>query len=590
MHRILMRLHWTIALGLLLTTAGRADDVRVLWDLQAIRNDPLDVKVLSERPGIEVTFPHRKLHLTYHSQTWRGKEVRIEAFVAMPLKVEGKLPAVLSLHGHGGKGSEGDAVAKAREFKGVGMSISGPGQGQSTGRRDCTAHWIDCADDVRDSFMYQYPYAAMRAITYLTTLDEVDPRRIGVVGGSMGAMCTNILNGLDDRIAVAVPVSGCGSYAPEMAAGKTWFSTLILEALDVTMDHPGVQAFLKHLDPIHYAPYQHAPSYLVCGAQDEPFPITSMTRTFKAMPKHCRLNLVYDLNHGGFSKPDKAFQMYDNREQYIRRCWGATNWWLHRHLDPVGKGGQRKPIPAVPTLSLEVGKENDVRFTLKADAVMPIRRVLLCWSLDGSYTFHKAGMHARGHGVYELSLVLHKAQRDALCAFAEVEYPDDFFLTCVPHFGPTFEVKVRKTKFPPEMLRRERSAEQAMEAFRKEIQSGSLSQKERWWREYGMGTFLREIGEHERALAVYDRLIPKAQGKTNDSLVPSTLYQKALVLHDLGRHKAAIGCLERAIELYPSCNDLSGDEIPRAKKLLGKVRYAARKAKGASKKNIGSHP
>lgn len=566
-----------IALCLLLSAWSYAADVRKLWPLDAIRNDPLDVKVLSEKPGLDLKFPHRKLHLTYHSQTWRGKDIRIEAFVAMPLKIKGKLPAVLSLHGHGGKGSEGDAVGKAREFKGVGISISGPGQGKSTGRRDCTGHWIDCADDVRNSFMYQYPYAAMRAITYLTQLEMVDAERIGVVGGSMGAMCTNIINGLDDRIAVAVPVSGCGSYEPEMAAGKTWFSALILEALNVTMDHPGVQAFLEHLDPIHYAPYQHAPSYLVCGAQDEPFPITSMTRTFKAMPKHCRLNLVYDLNHGGFSKPDKAFQMYDNRAQYIRRCWGSTNWWLHRHLDPVPEGQERKPIPAMPTLVVETGKENNVRFALTADAVMPIRRVLLCWSLDGSYTFHKAAMHPTAKGVYELSVVLHEAQRDVLCAFAEVEYPGDFFLTCVPHFGPKFEVKVRKTKFPVEMLRREMSAEQAMGAFRKDVKNDALSQSQRWWRAYAMGKYLRSIQAYDQALEVYDDLIAKATGKTKDSLVPSTLYQKALVLHDLGKNKDAAVCLERAIELYPTCNDLSGDEIPRARKLLGVVRHAARK-------------
>ncbi len=550
-----------------------------LWDLETIRTEPLDVKVLSEKPGLDLAFPHRKLHLTYHSQTWRGKEIRIEAFVTTPLKPKGKVPAVLSLHGHGWKGTEGDAVGRAKEFKGVGMSISAPGQGLSTGRRDATAYWIDADKDVRNSFLYQYAYAAMRAITYLASLEEVDAKRIGVIGGSMGAMCTLIVNGIDARIAVAVPVSGSGSYEPEMRAKKTWFYTLILHALQIEADHPGVQAFLKNLDPIRYAPTQHGPCYLVCGAQDEPFPITSVTRTFRKMPDHCRINLVYDLNHGGFTKPDAEFAMYDNRAQWSRRCLGGANWWLHYHLD-APKADKTKPsVPKTPDLSTKLGEENALAFNLQVDTAMPVKRVLLCWSLDGAYTFHKAEMHQTSQASFGLTVVLHKAQRDALCAYAEVEYGDGLFLTSVPRFGPTFEVKVRKTPFPLEMLRREMSTEQAMAAFKKELADESLSRKERFWRQYSMGKWLRSVKEYDRAIEVLGDLIAHAKGKTKDSVVPNALYQQALVYQDVGKRKLAIANLEQALKLLPGCNDLDGGEIPRTKKLLNKLRYELRKGK-----------
>ncbi|MBN1342065.1 MAG: acetylxylan esterase [Phycisphaerae bacterium] len=556
-------------------------DVRELWDLEAIRKDPLDVKVIKEEPGLDLAFPHRKLHLTYLSQKWQGQDVRIEAFVVIPLKPKDqpsdKIPAVLSLHGHGGAGSMGDAVGKAKEFKGVGMSISGPGQGLSTGRRDATAHWIDADKDVRNSFMYQYPYAAMRAITYLTQLKQVDPKRIGVMGGSMGAMCTLIVNGVDSRVAAAVPVSGCGSHEPEMAAGKTWFSRLILDALDVKMDNPGLQAYLKNLDEINYAPYQHGPCFLVCGAQDEPFPITCMARTFAKMPDSCRMFLVYDHNHGGFTKPDDKFTMYDNRAQWGRRVFGSLNWWLHHYLDAPKPGQPRSPVPKTPKLSLKVGKENEVAFTLDVDTALPVQRVLLCWSLDGSYTFHKAVMTKTSGSAYGLSVVLHQAERDVLCAYVEVEYPDDFFLSCMPHFGPKFDVKVRRTEFPLELYRREMSAEQAMAAFKKEIDDASKPLGERLWKQHAMGKYLRSVKEYDRAIQAFDDLIKRGEGKTKDTLVPTALYWKALVLNDLGRYKEAIACLERAIELYPKCDDLSGDEIPRAKKLLNEARYAQRK-------------
>ena len=90
-------------------------DVRALWDMQAIQSDPLDVKVLEETRDNDAAPPLRKLHLTYLSQKWKGQDVRIEAFVAIPVKPKGKVPAVLSLHGHGGAGSAGDALGKAHQ-------------------------------------------------------------------------------------------------------------------------------------------------------------------------------------------------------------------------------------------------------------------------------------------------------------------------------------------------------------------------------------------------------------------------------------------------------------------------------------------
>lgn len=561
----------------LLLCAQASADVLGLWDINAIRSDPLDVEILSQKTGSDPAFPCREFHLTYLSQTWRGQDIRIEAFVVVPLNPKGKMPAVLSLHGHGGAGSAGDAMGKAREFKGVGMSISGPGQGKSTGRRDATGHWIDAVEDVRNSFMYQYPYAAMRAVTHLLTIKGVDPERIGVIGGSMGAMCMLIVNGLDSRVAVAVPVSGCGSYEPEMRAGKTWFYSLIMDALKISADHPGVQAFLKNLDPINYAGTQHAPTYLVCGAQDEPFPITCLTRTFAKMPKHSRINLVYDFNHGGFSKPDKEFQMYNNRPQYVRRCFVTANWWLHHYLDAPKDGKARPKIPETPRLSMAVGEENNVAFKLDVSTTMPVKRVLLCWSMDGSYTFNKAVMHKASDSAYELSVVLHQAERDALCAFAEVEYVSGLFLTCVPHFGPKFEVKVHLTRFPKAVYQREKSTEQVIGEFEKAMKDTSKSVGERLSKQLELGTYCRSVGRADRALSLFSDILERSEGKKQDALIPRTLYQRAAIHNDRKGYKKATADLELAVKLFQECKNLERDEIPRALKLLGKTRHALRK-------------
>ena len=50
--------------------------------------------------------------------------------------------------------------------------------------------------------------AARRAITFLEQQPEVDPKRIGAHGNSMGGKLTTDLAGIDKRIKAAVPSCG----------------------------------------------------------------------------------------------------------------------------------------------------------------------------------------------------------------------------------------------------------------------------------------------------------------------------------------------------------------------------------------------
>jgi dienelactone hydrolase len=120
-----------------------------------------------------------------------------------PEKISGKHPAILCPHGHFG--------------------------GENGGGRFRPDHQIRCATLARmgaitlaydmvgwgDSTQMQHGQAAtltmqilngMRAIDFLSTLDQVDPDRIGVTGASGGGTQTFLLAALDDRVTASVPV------------------------------------------------------------------------------------------------------------------------------------------------------------------------------------------------------------------------------------------------------------------------------------------------------------------------------------------------------------------------------------------------
>src|SRR5207247_4754279 len=61
-------------------------------------------------------------------------------------------------------------------------------------------------------FLYDTVWDVMRLIDYLETRDDVDPKRIGVIGISKGGIETYLAAAADPRIAVAVPCIGVQSF------------------------------------------------------------------------------------------------------------------------------------------------------------------------------------------------------------------------------------------------------------------------------------------------------------------------------------------------------------------------------------------
>src|SRR6516162_6246183 len=221
--------------GLVKETSGRFLDgakTREEWEkkLPRLRREYLDMLGLDPLPEktplkatVTGTLEHEGVVIEkLHYQSKPG--LYVTANLYRPKEVKGKLPAILYVCGHSGKGRDGNKTAfqdhgfwfannnytclivdtlQLGEIPGIHhgtYGIRGPGAAEAPTRfwwhsAGYTPAGVECWNGVR-------------AIDYLLTRPEVDPDKIGVTGISGGGAATFWIAAADPRVKVAVPVSG----------------------------------------------------------------------------------------------------------------------------------------------------------------------------------------------------------------------------------------------------------------------------------------------------------------------------------------------------------------------------------------------
>ena len=86
----------------------------------------------------------------------------------------------------------------------------------------------------------------------LRSFPEVDATKIGITGISWGGIVTNVVTGIDDRFAFAVPVYGCG-FIHETPVYKKQLEDHTSESK---------QFYLENWEPSLYVPLQKQPTLL----------------------------------------------------------------------------------------------------------------------------------------------------------------------------------------------------------------------------------------------------------------------------------------------------------------------------------------
>jgi dienelactone hydrolase len=180
---------------------------------------PLDVRDLMPKK----TPDHVIEQLSFASEKKAdGTIERVPAILLRPAEVQGKLPAVLVLHGTGG--SKDGMVPFMKELAKhgiIGVAIDARYHGgRADGAKGATAYNAAIARawktrpgaPMEHPFYYDTCWDIWRTVDYLQTRADVDGTKLGIIGFSMGGIETWLAAAVDERLKVVVPAIAVQSF------------------------------------------------------------------------------------------------------------------------------------------------------------------------------------------------------------------------------------------------------------------------------------------------------------------------------------------------------------------------------------------
>ncbi len=283
-----IRLLFATALVLASQALGKAQKPNVgPWDIKALHST--EVKpTWGEQNG-------KAREVYYTGEPFKGKPTRVFGYYAKPSSGDGPFPAVLLVHGGGGKAfREWTEHWASRGYCALAMDLAGNGP---NGR--LADGGPDQSDDVKfqnftdksvsDMWTFHAVAAVIRGNNLLRSFAEVDKDRIAVTGISWGGYLTCIVAGLDDRLKAAVPVYGCGFLHENSVWKETQFNK---------MQEEQRTRWVEAFDPSKYLPGVKCPILFLNGTNDFAYPLDSYKKCYELIPGKKTLSVQVRLPHG----------------------------------------------------------------------------------------------------------------------------------------------------------------------------------------------------------------------------------------------------------------------------------------------------
>lgn len=180
---------------------------------------PLNAELISKeaRNGMIVE------HVRFSSEKKPDGHVeRVPVYLARPEKSTGKLPAVIVLHGTGGNGKAMMPFMTELCRRGViGVAIDARYHGERAGGAKGAQAYHDAITRAwrtkpgghqEHPFFYDTCWDLWRTLDYLETRPDVDARRLGMIGFSMGGIQAWMAAAADERVRVTVPAIAVQSF------------------------------------------------------------------------------------------------------------------------------------------------------------------------------------------------------------------------------------------------------------------------------------------------------------------------------------------------------------------------------------------
>ena len=254
----------------------REPDFRAFWNRsrEALRRVEPRFEVIPQtdtgNPAIQV----------YEVKMRSFGNVRVAGWYEVPKKA-GRYPAVLRVPGYG---QNMRPIGRFEDMVVFSFNVRGHGNSQQDVKGKPSNYWIRGLDNKQD-YYYRGAYLdCLRAVDFLVSRQEVDAKRIAVIGGSQGGGFSFATAALDDRIAL------CAPDIPFMADFIRYFQTSDWPEMDqwITAEEkrtwPRTLRTLSYFDTMNLAPMIRCPVFMGVGLQDGVCPPATNFTLYNQVP------------------------------------------------------------------------------------------------------------------------------------------------------------------------------------------------------------------------------------------------------------------------------------------------------------------